>query len=348
MNLNNMLGYLIYDESEGGGKDINLLRIVKVVKRPKQFYIKAKDKEGNETELKEEDLKKYRPLMPDGYLTISNVAVTGEDGKMNKDVIVTASRIVELRSGNKFPYAICRQSINDIFAQLLVQNEQDIPAGLSINVEDCPGGYDIGMMLACDSILESVNFNFYRNDTLEDILECLNTKPFDYILEDLYNKHVKASGKSAYAFRDCCDGWCRDVKTLLKDNTFQEDINQMFGITKVDFNLEDYLVEKQLPDPSKGNYITVTDDLKLWLSGTYKVAMNDVSVVEYYHDIDLTEFQNATYLFLRDNTNRLYFVVYTIDNNILLSDLEDMYNKKDFTEQFRIDFYNKYNKNDNA
>lgn len=339
----NMIGYKIFKESDLKEDEINLLRITNYVKKPKsKSYVDVIDTKGVRSKIFIDELKEYRPLTPDGYLTISVVSVTDQNNKMVKDIIVTASKILEIRIGITFPYAICRQSVNDIFADMYISDSSKATVGLAINKDECPNGFDMGMLLACDKILEGISLNFYRNDTLDDILELIDTASFDYVLENLYNSYISSNNKAEYAFQDYCNGWCRNLKTLLQSNNFQSDIDQMLGITSVDFKIEDFIIDKELPDPSKGKYTTITDEFKLWLSGTFKVIMNDVYILEYYHDIDLAEFNNSTYLFLRDNTKKLYFIVYTINNERLLADLEDEYNMKHFNPILKIKFFNKY------
>ena len=85
--------------------------------------------------------------------------------------------------------------------------------------------------------------------------------------------------------------------------------------------------------------------MKVWLAGTFRVAINDITVLKYDHDINLADYNNALYFFLRDNTKQLWFCVYTVDGQYLESDLEEQYNKLSVSDKYRIRFYSKYNKN---
>lgn len=304
------------------------------------------DEDGNLKYLDQADLKKYHILSADGMLMASIVKVKAENGRVFKDVIVSVSKVLEIQSGMFQPYAICRQSINDIFYNLMSQGEDDTMAGLAVNRDDCPAGFDMGMMMAADEIVKSEVVYFYRKDTLEDIYPFLKIKDYDKVLSDLYTTHVntvKNIDPTAMMKKEHA-GWCKNLKLLLEQNNFQSDINQMLGITDVTFNLEDYIVETPLPDESKGGYYTVPDDLKLWLSGAFRIAINDLTVLEYDHDINLADLNNARYFFLRDNQKKLYICVYTITGEYLQSDLEDQYNKASFIDEWRIDFVDKYKK----
>jgi hypothetical protein len=241
-----------------------------------------------------------------------------------------------------FPYAICRQSITDIFYNLLCRDESEQIVGLSVNRDDCPTNFDIGLMLACNSIKHTESVSFYREDTLEDILSMINVKKFDMVLNLLYTGHLKHTTNPKAAMKKEDKGWCKDLRTLLKENTFQNDINEMLGITDVLFDMNQYLVRAKLPNDME--YDTVTPDLKVWLAGTFKTSINDITVLKYDHDIDLADFNNASYFFLRDINKQLWFCVYTVEGEYLKSDLEAQYNKMDVSDKYRLDFYNKYNK----
>ena len=107
------------------------------------------------------------------------------------------------------------------------------------------------------------------------------------------------------------DGWCRNVKTLLKQNNFQNDLNQMLGITDLGFNIDPYLVDKPVPGKEDLTYKAAREDFKCWLSSIYKININEANFLEYDHDINLADFNNAKYFLFRDTTNnKLYLCVY--------------------------------------
>jgi hypothetical protein len=164
------------------------------------------------------------------------------------------------------------------------------------------------------------------------------------ILSTLYRKHAHSCGDPKALVSSEHGGWCKNIKILLNENNFQADINEMLGITDITFDLSKYIFEKPLPDESKGGYYTIGDDLKLWLSGTFRVAIDDITILEYAHDINLADLNNARYFILRDSSKKLYICVYTIKGEYLESDLQDAYEKKSFVDEWRIDFVDKYKK----
>lgn len=343
MELQRMIGQKIFKKND---KDELTIYRIKEVRKSKELpkEIKVIDESTDkEVTVEVESLKGFTPLEPDGICTFSIVSVKDEFGKDHKDVIVTGSKFLNLKFGDKMPFCVCRQSITDIFYNLMATgyDENSMLVGLSINADSCPSNFDFRLTLACDQILYSDFINFYRTDTLEDIMKFVHISKFDTILWELFNDYIRSSGKVQDTFKNESGGWCKNLNTLLRQNNFQNDLNEMLGITDVDFELAPFIITKTLP--SGDGYQSLTDDLKDWISSIYKIAINDISVLEYNHDINLAEFNNARYFLIRDNTKKLYIVVYTMAGEYKEKDLVEADNKPDLSTQFKIKFYNKYN-----
>ena len=92
-------------------------------------------------------------------------------------------------------------------------------------------------------------------------------------------------------------------------------------------------------------YKAAREDFKCWLSSIYKININEANFLEYDHDINLGDFNNAKYFLFRDTTNnKLYLCVYTEAGEYFEDDLIAKSKEMDFSTKFKIDFYNKYNK----
>ena len=352
MKVTNMLGYKIFKENKD---DITMYRIIKI----KQYHdgsepkeITVKDLYTDEVKVvKLEELKDFIPLQPDGYITFNQVHIHDQN-EILKDVVITASKILNLKIGDNLPYAICRQSITDIFYNLICQSEENMIVGLSCNQDTCPSNFDFRQLLACDGVDKTQYVNYYRTDTLKDVMPMIKTHGLNEVMEKNYMKHIKASGNTMAAFKNEDKGWCKDIDTLMRENNFQADIDQMLGITAVGFNLGDCIVKKPLPGKEGEEYDSIKDDLKAWLSQIFRVNINTISIVKYGYDIDLADFNNARYFLLRDNTDTLYLLVYTIDADELEIDLINKANELDISTKYILEFnknkYKRYNKdNDN-
>lgn len=347
MKLSVMIGYKIFKENNDGS--VELLRILKVPQLTTSTIpakITVRDESNGEIKkISTDNLKEYSPLEPDGLMTFSVCTIRDSEGKPHNDIVVTASKILNLKIGNTLPFAVCRQNITDIFYNLLIKDESEMISGLSVNQNSCPAGFDFGLMLACDGINFTNSVNYYRTDMINDLYCMIDKKRFDNELEKIYKKHVEASNNPALIFKKQDKGWCKDLDTLLKENNFQADSDEMLGIGAVDFEISKYLEEKDLPGKDGETYTSPTDELRKWLSSIYKINFGTTTVLEFNHDINLAEFNNAKYFLLRDNTKKLYLFVYLVDGEYHELDLESEDNKTDFSTEFRLNFYNKYNSN---
>ena len=347
MKIENMLGYKIFKEDND---ELTMYRIIKMRKpvsggSPSEVTV-IDEFTKEEKKVRVEDLKGFTPLEPDAYLTFNAVHVLTGD-KPALDVVVTGSKLLNLKIGDTLPYVICRQSVTDIFYNLICTQESDMIAGISINQDTCPTNFHFENFLACDGIDKSEYFNYYRTDTVEDILPYIKTNRFNEILNKNYMEHCKFKKDTSLAFKKQDGGWCKDLETLLKENAFQSDIDQMLGIIAVDFDLKDYIVNKPLIS-GKGEYESLNEELSIWLGATCRVVINDTTVIKYDYDIDLSDFNNTRYVIIRDKNKDVYVIAYTTGDQKLLQDLEEKAQQLDLSDKFRLEFYNKYNKDHNA
>ena len=343
MRLYNMVGYKLFKQNEEDGS-VHMIRIIGM-HRPYKITPSTKDpaeifildyKDNQKKKVRVDSLKEYSPLKPDGIATFSVVNIRDNEGKICKDVIVTGSKFlnIELKISN-VPYAVCRQNITDVFYNLLSRGENDTLVGMSVNMDTCPSNFDFRMMFAADSIVYSEFINFYRLDSLDDILRMVNIKTYDEVLSDLYSRHISYIKRPELLFKSEHGGWCKNLRTLLEQNNFMSDINQMLGITQVEFDVKDYLVNVSKDDIT---YQIVSDDFRLWLSSIYKVNMTEVAVMKFDHDINLADFNDNRYLLIKDNTGILYLMVYTVEGEFFEADLEEKAKEMDFSSKFKLSF----------
>lgn len=346
----NMKGYKLFKEE---GDHIHMIRIVHFrkpykikdsTKSPAEITIYDYDTDERK-KVRVDSLSEYHPLKPDGIFTVTIANLLNSKNKIVKDIIVTGTKYLNMEVGMTMPYAVCRQNITDIFYNLMCQDADDTMVGLALNQDTCPSNFDFGLMFAANSIENNSEYiNFYRTDTLDDILDMMDTSRFDRVLSDLYNTHCETVDNPAAYMKDHDAGWCRDLRTLLSNNCFQEDLNQMLGITNLGFIIAPYLEERDLPN-GDGKYLVACDAFRYWLSSIFKVNISEITFLEFDHDINLGDFNDATYFLFRDTTNKLYLAVYTSDGEYYEADLLAKAKEYDFSTKFKIDFYNKYNAN---
>lgn len=231
------------------------------------------------------EFKTYEKLRPDGYVTFSVAQL--EEGM--KDVIVTFFRLKDITNGQGLPYAVCRMNVFDMITNTLNNQEGIMYIGCSISQENCPKDVDFKMMLACNGVEKADTISVYIEDTLDDILHFVNPMPYDdvlYILDQGYDK-VKTRGV------------CKDLKELLSQNHFMDDVYYGFNELPVQF--------KYVPEVA-GDLIHAVEDV-------IKHEMINPVWVKFDRDIDLNKIENK-YLIIRDIENSLFIVSYEEGNYI--------------------------------
>lgn len=349
MNLRSMGGvkcYKFVDDNQ-----VEIIRVIKINRN-------SKDEPTNATIMYNSTGKKevvspeffrdqgWVPLEPDGILTISAVEIKDEKGVESRDVIVTATRYRDANQKNIFPFAVCRQSITNLFYNLAVRDESEMRVGMSINKNNCPAGFDPGLMLAASKIEKFDYLNFYIDEKIEDVLDLIPLTKYDNILRDLLAKHAKALNNPGIAFKKEDKGWCRDLKTLLDMNGFQNDVNEMLNITDIEFNISDYIEKKPIPFNEEGlEYYAANEEFLEFLSYCTKQNVVDASVVDYDYDVDITKLEGTDHFLLRDKENKVYVILMVIEGEYHEDDLISKEKAKDFTTKFRLKFYENLNFN---
>lgn len=263
-------------------------RVVKI-KNENTFRIKYSN--GNIDTISRSTIEKdYVRLIPDGLIAMNIVNVgkaNPNDKEELKDVIVAIYKTEDLDNGVNIPFAVCRQSIEDLFTKQINSNPYIQYAGMSMNQNNVPAGCDFIMILACNSIAYSIGCSVYLDDTLEDILSLVNTKKFDEVLSSMHSKIAS----NVY-------GYYPTLKELLENNDFMFDFRQSFNIEKVYFpmliNKDDYTIELEQLET---------------LENIVHFIMEDPYVIPFSRDIDLDEIKRS-YLLVSDIKDDIYIVIY--------------------------------------
>ena len=337
--INKYLGYKFFiNKSEN---EVELLRLTKI--STYNNIVTVRDEDTNKTrEIKFEDLKSYTPLEPTGFVSFSKVGIYDENKRLNFDVIVSIYRLLDIKLNMNEPYAICRQSINDFFYDYINNNPDRQLVGVSCSRDDCPTNLPYYMLAACDEVTDFVIVNFYLDDTVDDLLEFINTTKFDKVLNALFIDHMRSinplynvSGEK----RKSHDGWCRDLKTLLMENNFQHDMDTMRNISSVDFAIDDYLdikIEKDI------EVAYLKPELLKFISNTFRINIKPNAIaIKFGVDVDLGEFNNMNYVLLRDKNHNTYIISYVLDGEFRESELIE--EELSGVERLRMRFYDKYN-----
>lgn len=311
--MNNLLlpGTKIYRWlSTDDGNQLEVCRLAKVT----DDFIKIKHCDTGTTEkLNKDELEKrsYTILRPDAYVGFSVVSLNGME-----DVEVTIYRKKEIDEKSPLPYCVCRQSITDFYSNALAENMNYV--GVCVSQDTLPENVSMESVLACDSVVLSTSVAAYINDTLNDILRFVNSKPYDLALYNLFMDHVKYNAKtmggkiyiSGASKKDNVDGYCKTLKGLLEYNDMMYDFHQGFNIFQLDIDLADNSEEN-------------TSLLHMVLSGILRKNVDSTFVLPYDHDIDLKSVER-NYVLVSDKSENLYLVAYTYSGkyHIPVEDIE--------------------------
>lgn len=330
MDIKKILGYKLFRFVD----DSDEAEVVRVIRTYHDKRIMVEDKNGNKRKTELSEFTGWRQLVPDGIITASIVDVHG-----NKDVVVTMTRMVDIAVTN-IPLVICRQSITDFFYTYLSNEENHNQVGISVTQETCPANINFAATLACDGIDFFQVAHIYINDTAEDILKLFNLPKFDEVLSKLFAEHVKSTNNPALMLKRWDSGWCKTLNDLLYTNNFWVDVDQMFNISDVDFNLEDYLEENV--DPAGKKYLQLNDEAREFFTHTYKINISNTIVIEFDHDVDLGEFANVNYMKIRSKNGKLHIMTYYVNGEFIESDIEVLNMQKHISDNLRMYIFDKF------
>lgn len=263
------------------------------------------------------ELKKNYPQLCSNYvMTVSRVSVgVSPTGEVIEDIVIMLYKRTASDTEFTAPDVVCRQGISDVFYEPYCNQKENPMVGVSITPETTPAGYEFKHFYeAFDNILDSVIINLYMTDTLDTIVSLIRPSKWDDIpLNLLKARHkYKCNNDFMYSIKhkadeipDEVDGYCKDVKTLLKTNNFMYDFYALYRIVEVTFKIEwnDDGINYPLPE-----------DQKEALQDLYEVNMDKTIVGPYDYSIDLDTIK-MPYVLVVDNTGVLYIIGYTRSAN---------------------------------
>lgn len=261
------------DESE----NIKIVRVEKI----KTNSIIVIDENNNKLSITKEELDTYTKLKPDAYITFSIVTLE----QNMKDIIVSMHRRKDIDDGIQTPYAACRQSILDLFANQIIKDDRYY-IGCSMSKDTCPPDVEYEIILSCNSINKMYMVSAYIDDSLEDWLKVIPVSKFDEVLRNINGKI------------DNVHGYSETLKDLLETNCFMYDFHKGFNIDTVPFEVKYNEVTLELDS----NQTTYLEDL-------YKNEMFKTYVIKFTKEISLDKIKRY-YVLISDSNKDLYIIAY--------------------------------------
>jgi|GEM_PF-2811717 len=269
------------------GDELHKLRITKYVKSSNKYH--CKDNKGEILKLSEQDLKDYEYILlrPNGYLTISSVILE----QNLHDVIVGFHKTEDIEKGDNVPYAICRQSVMDIYANLTNRNIDNFTyVGVAVDKDSCPEDVDYKMMIACNAVDKSELVAYYIGDDIKELLSWTKLSYYDSVLDYMYNIANKTKFK----------GYCNTVYDLIDQNQFIHNIYRAFNIKPVDL---EFTMSDDQDELYNGNpLIPLVENI-------VKTHISSVQIMKYGYDIDFNQIKRS-YLLIADLKGSIYLLIY--------------------------------------
>lgn len=278
-----MIGQIYY---KFVGEELHKLRITKYVKSSDKYH--CKDTDGKTIKISSEELAEdYILLNPNGYLTISSVILEHN----LHDVIVGFHKTSDIAKGDNIPYACCRQSVADIFANITNRDIEVLEyVGVAVDKDTCPQDIDYRMMLACDEVDKSELVAYYIGDDIKELLSWTKISYYDSVLDYMYNIANKTKFK----------GYCKTVYELLDSNQFIHNVYRAFDIKPV--NLEFTMADNQDELYDGNPLIPLVENI-------IKAHISSVQIMKYGYDIDFNQIKRS-YLMIADLKGDIYVLIY--------------------------------------
>lgn len=280
-----MVGQIYYRFWDG---ELDKFRITKFIKSSQRYECKY---EGCElvAKLTDEQIKEagYILLKPNGYITISSVILE----QNLHDIIVGFHRTKDIENGDNTPYACCRQSVIDIFANMTNRQADEFEyVGIAIDKDICPEDVDYRMMLACNSVDKSEIVAYYIGDDIKKLLSWTKLSYYNGVLEYMYN----------IANRTKFKGYHKTVLELVETNEFIYNVYRAFDIKPVG-------IEFMMADTEDDLY--AANPLIPLVENIVKTRVNSAHIIKYGYDIDLSQIKRS-YILIADSAGRIYVLVY--------------------------------------
>ena len=282
-------GTWFYKVTESGTDLIRLERI----KNENCFVFTRNRNYREKFKLTKEEFDEYVMLNPHGYFTAATVKLdTG------RDVICTLHRLADINNDDNMPYAVCRQSILDIFANLAKPEEdKNVYIGLSLSKDTCPPDVDFITMLYAKDTLFTSSVAVYLDDDISDILHYIPMTNFNEVLTNMPQLEIDPSaGHTAV-------GQCMTLRQLLDYTEFIYDFKSAFAVSILDGELE-------LNDDG-----TMTQESIDTIQNALGFTLFDPFGIEYGYDIDFNTIAND-YVIVSDKSNKTYVVSYVKGEDI--------------------------------
>ena len=273
----------------------NIIRVRSV--RNKNVFVIEEGDELRKIRFNDLDIN-YTRLKPNGMVSIFEVDI----GNGNRDVICTLHRSIDMDMGVEYPYVAARVCIVNMFASMLENDINRIPIGMCMSNMTCPTNVDFKIMLEFKKLISSSIVSVYLDDTIDSILNYVNTVNYDSIVSRTRRKfdpdNVKNVGNS--------------LREFLVNNGWMEEWNNAFNIIDLDcdcLNIQNNEVE--------GNMM----ELKHKIERSINYTIDILGIIKYDETVNLDRVRDKEhYICVKNHNtdNTVYLVKYIKRNRLMI------------------------------
>lgn len=241
---------------------------------------------------------KYIRLTPDAFLNIMIVKEPAFEGSDVSDIYFCVNRSADLTNGVNEPSLILRQNIYSKFKNVNSQFGGDVYIGECMTIVNS-SKEELAEVMSFEEIISQYSVALYLDDSEEDILACISSK---------FKKEINAVLCSVKnSMPDMIKGTTEDLKQLWEENDFIGNYKSIFNITQIDFPI---VLGKESYN-NEGD-IVLNAKQKQRLEDMLRRYIENIRVVKYDKDIDISKIVNIQHVVVCDSENKIYLIAYDV------------------------------------
>ena len=258
---------------------------------------KNRESSGCEWGISRKMLKSMIEIIPDAKMQLM---ITQYSDNKSKDVYAWVYREDDIMNNNAYePKVVLRQDMYSLSKNAFSTD------GISY-VGDCisyltkSNNLSLRQYADFEKVIKSIGISMYIDDKLDDIMQCIMPdikKEFNDTLKNLtqYNSET-------------IKGYCSDLNQLFVENNFMGIFRSIFNITQVDFPI-DIINDANLDEKCQKS-----------LEDILRKHINNVIVIKYDKDIDLSEIVHTSHIIICDSREDIYLISYDIVDDYPIDD----------------------------
>ena len=279
--------------------ELVILRLFKI--NENEEYILLDDNNKKVKINSKEELNKLVILSPDAVMNIMET-----NNNNHKDIYICVHKTDDM--SDPTPDLILRQDIYSYTKNWAVGNA--IYVGDCLTKATAPSEREYKSLMEFNDILSSDSIALYIDDTMNEIIQLFNQKKFKVYDSALLEIWSKNNGNAC--------GYCKDLVSLMNDNSFIANYRSLFNIIQLDFPIK--LDDNYTDD----GVITLNNKQINRLQVYLQKYISDIFVLEYDKDIDISKIVRNTHSVVSDSNGKIFIINYKVNGDLVQEDTSDV------------------------